>query len=195
MRRMVSSVAGKVLILGLAALVVAGAAVGAGRGSAQKTAAHHGNRVCGLDVYWLRTSTERDIFEIRGGHIALSKSHNSEVRSLAKTLIRDHTQSLKKTRARAHRLGVDVPNEPSPTEKWQLEEIAERHGAGFNHDYSELEVADHIQDIQDAMDEVEMGCNPDVRSLAKQELPTLKYHLTLARQAVAASQPESATTR
>jgi putative membrane protein len=190
MRRMVSSISTKLVIAIVAALVLAVAAVGAARGSSRHVVGHHRNRVCGLDAYWLQASTEGDIFEIRGGRIALVKSSNTKVRFLARILVKDHTKSLKETRALAHELGVDVPNEPSPTEKWQLEEIAELRGSNFNHDYSELEVADHIQDIQDAMDEVEMGCNTHVRLLAKQDIPLLRYHLKLARKALAASGPE-----
>jgi putative membrane protein len=191
MRRMVSLVTGKLALVVVASLVLAVAAAGVARGSSAHSGQSHGNRLCGLDVYWLQTSVEGDIFEIRGGHIALHTSSNARVRLLARTLIEDHTKSLKETRALAHRLGVQTPNEPSPTQRWQLEEIAEMRGSQFNHDYSELEVADHIQDIQDAMDEVEMGCNQQVRSLAKQDIPMLKYHLKLARAALAASGAES----
>jgi putative membrane protein len=146
--------------------------------------------VCGLDKYWLETSVEGDIFEIRGGHIALHKSHSWKVQHLARVLIKDHTESLMETRALARRLGVEVPDQPSPTEQWQLEEISEMRGSEFNHDYSELEVADHIQDISDAMDEAQMGCNHRVRSMARAEIPTLRFHLKLARIALAASGSE-----
>jgi predicted outer membrane protein len=190
---MVSVVTSKFVLVLAAAVVLASIVAGVARGASHpRGTEHEQGRLCGLDRYWLQTSIEGDIFEIRGGHIALEKSHKHTVRFLARTLIKDHTESLMKTRRLAHRLGVQVPDEPSPTEKWQLEEISEMRGSEFNHDYSELEVADHIQDIQDAMDEVEMGCNHHVRELAKQDIPVLRYHLKLARHALAASGAEHA---
>jgi putative membrane protein len=191
MRRLVSVATSRLALVVAAALVIASVVAGVARGASQQGGEeHNGGRLCGLDKYWLQTSVEGDIFEIRGGHIALHRSHNEKVRFLARTLIKDHTKSLRETRMLAHRLGVEVPNEPSPTEKWQLEEISEMRGSEFNHDYSQLEVADHIQDIQDAMDEVAMGCNHQVRELAKQDIPMLKYHLKLAHRALEASGSE-----
>jgi putative membrane protein len=192
MQRIWGFVSAKLMLAAVVAVAL-GVATGVARGSSHQQGGDHGKRVCGLDVYWLQSSVEGDIFEIHGGHIALRKSHNPKVRFLAHTLINDHTQSLRETRDLASKLGVDVPNSPSPTERWELEEVAEMRGNEFNHDYSELEVADHIQDIQDAMDEVEMGCNHQVRSLAKQEIPVLKHHLKLAREAFAASGPEGSS--
>lgn len=147
-------------------------------------------KVCGLDVEWLKTSAEGDIFEIQGGQLALKKSSNPAVIKLAQTLISDHTQSLHETQQVASKLGISLPTDPSPTEKWELEEVSEMSGATFNHDYSELEVLDHMQDIQETQDEVDMGCNPMVRDLAKSDIPMLQKHLQLAQQALQASGPE-----
>src|SRR5206468_2135848 len=58
----------------------------------QRKSCHRG--VCGLDAYWLRTSIQGDVFEIRGGQLALQKSNNTAVRTLAQRLISDHTKSL-----------------------------------------------------------------------------------------------------
>jgi putative membrane protein len=148
------------------------------------------NQVCGLDIVYLKTSAEGDLFEIQGGQLALTKSSNPQVRQLAQTLITDHTKSLQDTQQLASQLGVQLPNEPSPSEQWELEEVGEMHGSEFNHDYSELEIKDHEQDIDEATDEVQLGCNSQVRDEARQEIPMLQKHLSLSRQAYAASGPE-----
>jgi putative membrane protein len=190
MQGLISTAVGRTLAAVLSAGVLAGVAATVAHGSSHTASSNHHKRVCGLDIVWLQTSAEGDVFEIRGGRIALHKSHNQQVRKLASTLIKDHTKSLRETKMLAHKLGVDVPSTPSPSERWELEEVAEMRGAEFNHDYSELEVLDHIQDIQEAMDEVELGCNNQVQALAKQDIPMLKYHLHLAREALRASGPE-----
>jgi predicted outer membrane protein len=59
-------------------------------------------------------------------------------------------------------------------------------GTSFDRGYASLEVADHIQDIKDTSEEINSGTNASVRALAKQDLPMLKTHLKLSRQALAA---------
>jgi predicted outer membrane protein len=49
--------------------------------------------------------------------------------------------------------------------------------------YTNLEVADHRDDIADTQDEIKMGASPLVRNLAKQDLPMLQMHLALAKAA------------
>src|SRR5579884_3465469 len=147
--------------------------------------------VCGEDVTWLQTSISGDRFEIDGGKIALSKTHNPKVIELAQTLIKDHTQSLQSAIELAAKLGIDVPSEPTPSMQWELEEVGELSGTAFDHDYSELEVQDHIQDIQETTDEVKMGCNDEVRDEASKDIPMLQYHLQLAQEALASAANES----
>ena len=84
-------------------------------------------------------------------------------------------------------LGVDVPKSPLPSMVWELNMVASLRGKAFNHWYSSLEVLDHVQDIQEASDEVKDGTNSDVRDSARTEIPTLRQHLALARAALKAS--------
>jgi len=149
------------------------------------------NSVCGEDVTWLQTSISGDRFEIDGGKLALTKTHNPKVIELAQTLIKDHTQSLQSAIELAAKLGIDVPSEPTPSMQWELEEVGELSGTAFDHDYSELEVQDHIQDIQETTDEVKMGCNDEVRDEASKDIPMLQYHLQLAQEALASAANES----
>jgi predicted outer membrane protein len=55
-------------------------------------------------------------------------------------------------------------------------------GAAFDRSYADLEVQDHIQDIQETKDEISDGCSKTVRSLARDDLPVLRQHLKIARQ-------------
>jgi putative membrane protein len=130
------------------------------------------------------------VFEIRGGQLALKKSSNQAVRTLAQRLITDHTKSLQDALALAQKYHVDVQAEPTPTQHWQLEELAEMSGAIFDHDYAQLEALDHVQDIQETTDEVQLGCNAEIRHDAAQEIPTLHVHLQLSKQALATTKED-----
>jgi putative membrane protein len=178
--------AGSLAVLIVAAGVITAAAFATVRHH-HRGGHHHPSRtvLCGLDVQWLKMSIQGDVFEIKGGQLALSKSSNAAVKALAQRLITDHTKSLAEALQLAKKYRIDAEQEPTPTQKWQLEEVGELSGNAFDHDYAELEVADHEQDIEEAQDEVRMGCNPEIRADAAKEIPTLKQHLQLAQQALA----------
>jgi putative membrane protein len=167
--------------------VIALAAVVAGSASAGSR-----HRVSGLDKVSLKTSAQGDVFEIRGGHIALKKSTNATVRALAQRLITDHTKSLRDAQKLAAKLGVKLENDPTPSEQWELSELSDEWtGKAFDVEYTELEIYDHQQDISETNDEAHMGKNRAVVADAWKELPMLRMHLRLSRQAYAAASAES----
>jgi putative membrane protein len=149
------------------------------------------NGVSAWDEEWLMMSIEGDRFEIAGGKIAQDKGRTEEVRNLGKTLVKDHSASLQEAIGLAEKYGIDVPDEPSPTQQWQLRVVKTFSGCKFDKWYSDLEVQDHVQDIQEAKDEVELGCNEEIRDDAKDEIPVLEYHLQLAQEALKSAPAES----
>jgi putative membrane protein len=144
----------------------------------------HAASTSALDRHYLKSSAEGDAFEIRGGKIALEKSNDREVRKLARTLIKDHTKSLRETRSLARSLGVHVEGKPSPSQSWELSIVKSKSGRSFDHWYAKLEVLDHMQDIQEAGEERDAGTNSRVRSSARKEIPVLRKHLRLSRRAL-----------
>jgi putative membrane protein len=137
-----------------------------------------------LDKSSLKTSIQGDRFEIAGGKLAQSKGVTPAVRALGKRLVTDHTKSLHEAVALAHRLHIGVPGSPTPSQEWELTTLAGFSDAPFDAAYAYLEVQDHKQDIDEAKMEVEEGLNRSVRHLAHSDLPTLRTHLRLSKQAL-----------
>ena len=165
----------KLLVLALAVLAAAVATVA---GAAQ-------GPTSAWDKEWLKTSLAGDRFEIQGGKLALSRSHNAALRTLARHLVSDHSKSLHEGARLAASLGVKVPKSPEPSMVWELKMVSSLPTGAFERWYSSLEVYDHVQDVQEAQSEVSEGTNPDVRHEAAKDLPTLKMHLRLSRRALA----------
>jgi putative membrane protein len=145
------------------------------------------NSSLGLDENWLSSSIQGDRFEIAGGKMALQKSQNTAVRTLAQTLVTDHTKSLAATIKVANKLHVQIPHQPTESQIWELSVVNSFSGADFDRWYSSLEVADHKQDISEASTEHHNGKQAHVRAMAGHEIPTLKKHLNLAEAALKAS--------
>src|SRR4051794_13127309 len=141
--------------------------------------------VSGLDEQWLQMSTQGDYFEIESGRMALQKSSNPLVRKAAAQIAGDHQKSLIDAKALAARLHVSLPDNSSPTQQWELRVLTTMSDGEFDHWWAMLEVNDHIQDIEEARNEVSKGTNADIRAMAREEIPTLQLHLKLARQAYA----------
>jgi putative membrane protein len=178
--------------LSTGSLAIAGGNQDEGLGEHHKSGddAQRSDKRCDQDGYsawdeqWLKMSIEGDLFEIRGGKLAMEKAKTDKVRELGRTLVKDHTESLKDATDLAEELGIEVPSEPSPTQQWQLRAVAQFSGKEFDRWYSDLEVQDHKQDIQEAKEEVDKGCNDSVREEAAKEIPTLERHLSLAERAL-----------
>jgi putative membrane protein len=166
--------------LGTFAVLVVLVAVGA---SAGVMAAHSATKVPAFDEQYLMSAIQGDRFEVAGGKLARKKGKSAIVRALGTRLESDHAQSLREALALARRLKVKVPKKPTPPEGWEIRMVSTLSGAKFDRWYSDLEVADHKQDITEASDERSKGKNSQVRASAAKELPTLRQHLALSRAA------------
>jgi putative membrane protein len=154
---------------------------------AEAKGSHHGHNhqshdVSGLDEFWLQSSIQGDRFEIQGGQLAQQKGATQGVRDYGARLVTDHTKSLNDAIALAQRFHIQVPDQPTPTQQWQLQEIQNYSGSAFDQHYLSLEVADHQQDIDEAETEADKGKNHEIKSDARDEIPTLQEHLAIAQQ-------------
>jgi putative membrane protein len=157
-------------------------AVGAVAFAAPAHAAVRG--VSAQDENFLQSGAAGASFEIKGGQLALQKSQNPEVRALARILIRDHVTELHELKAVARRLHVPkVDNKPNPSQSWELRQLQAKSGADFDLQYTDLEVFDHHQDIEESKFEAKKGSAGAAVAQAKRYLPTLAKHLKLSRAA------------
>jgi putative membrane protein len=195
LRRMLGPVVVSAALLTLGA---GGLALADGGGDSHGDNGDHGSsheqkcdRSCGSRRYsswdeeWLMMSIQGDLFEIQGGRIAQDKATTEQAKALGARLVKDHTQSLSDATELAQKLGIDVPDSPSPSQQWELRAVQQFMGTQFDKWYADLEVQDHIQDISEAQDEVDKGCNRKVRKDAQDEIPMLQEHLKLAQDVLA----------
>jgi putative membrane protein len=157
--------------------VVAASAIGAAGAAAGSS------KVSALDEEWLTTSLQGDLFEVKGGKIAVQNGVKSAVKGLGEKLQKDHAESFEVGAKLAKRLGIEVPKAPTYPEKWDLSQVGSMKGSSFDKAYTSLEVLDHMQDIKDAKTEIAKGTNKAVIADAKEELPMLREHLALAKKA------------
>jgi putative membrane protein len=138
-----------------------------------------------LDEYMLQSSIQGDRFEIAGGQLAQSNGTSATIKSLGARLVKDHRKSLSDAVKVAKQLKISVPKTPTPSQEWELSMLAGLPATSFDAAYASLEVQDHKQDIDDTKTEISEGLNAKVRHLAREDLPVLRQHLKLSKQAAA----------
>lgn len=146
-----------------------------------------------LDEQYAETSMHGDVFEVKGGELAQHDTSTPIVDKLGARLVSDHTKSYQEMASEAREHGIEVPSSPEPSQEWELHAVSSLTGHEFDVWYSELEVKDHTQDIEETKNEIRNGCDGDIRKLAAEDLPTLEEHLHLSEQALAAVKSSSAS--
>jgi putative membrane protein len=159
-------------LLSIAAVLAASTAPGASAASGKSYSA--------WDEQWLMSSIQGDRFEVQGGLIAQKNGASQAVRDLGTRLVKDHSKSLKEAVALARKLGIKVPPDPNPSQRWELHILSTYTGADFDRWYADLEVLDHHQDIDETSAEVQKGTDGRVRHMAHGEIPVLRAHLKLS---------------
>ena len=152
-------------------------------------ASHHASSaVSSLDRHWLESSIQTDLTEIEGGTTALHKSSQSTVLKLARTIVSQHETLLHGTAALARQLGVTVPTSPSASQTHTLNSVAELSGTKFNIAFSRAQIAGHQTAATQTQLEIAHGSNALVKANARKGLPMIEMHLTMAKQALSASE-------
>ncbi len=141
--------------------------------------------VSNFDVHFARAAAQSDVFEIRSGRLALARSQNAEVRTMANHIIRDHTLSSRRLKAIARAKGLRLPTTPAPLQRFVLEAVGMTSGPAFDMLWTRAQVRAHEQTIMLFADEVRLGYDPHLRAFARAQLPVLRMHLAMAREALA----------
>jgi putative membrane protein len=128
-----------------------------------------------------------DNIDIDFGKLALSRTHDSEVKNFASMMVRDHTGVNEKAAALAKKLGVTPKDNPvsqslesgAKDAKAKLDPLK---GADFDRGYIEHEIAYH-QAVLDALDQTLIPTteNAELKSLLTQVKPAIEAHLAYAK--------------
>ena len=132
------------------------------------------------DKRFLSDAAEAGLAEVELGQMAQSKAANDKVKDFAQKMVDDHGKANEELKDCAQKLGVNVPDHVSVTEKAEKTKLDMYSGGHFDRAYMTDMIKDHRDDIAAFQREVRQGQNPDLKSFAEKNLPTLKEHLRLA---------------
>lgn len=161
-----------VMIAGIAGLLLLAPAASAAGASGLSPA----------DQKFLREAAQGGMMEVELGRLAGQKAASADVKDFGQRMVTDHSQANDKLKSVAADKSFTLPTELSPEQRNEMDKLAKLSGAEFDRMYMEHMVKDHKKDVAEFDHEASHGGDAAVRGFAKETLPTLREHLTLAQQ-------------
>ncbi|VVD67397.1 DUF4142 domain-containing protein [Pandoraea fibrosis] len=135
----------------------------------------------GLDAEFVDNAQKAGKAEVQASQVALQRSNNPAVKRFAQQMVTDHSKANEALRQLAAKKGVSVPNDPGVNP--DVEGLKRKKGREFDVAYIALVGPEaHEKAVALFQTESEKGQDPDLREFARQALPTLRHHLSEARE-------------
>lgn len=132
-------------------------------------------------------------FDMATAQLALERSQNRAVRTLAQALLADRDKLLDPLPALAQTHGVSLGEDLTPRQVRELARLRTLSGAQFDIVYVRGQLADQQKHLRSFGRMTRDTVPEDVRGYAEASIPVLKRHLQLAQVAQQSLQPQAAT--
>lgn len=117
--------------------------------------------------------------EVEMGQMALRQSSSSAVKEYAQRLINDHGAANRKLERFAKEYGISAPD--SGPNKSIMDRFTNLSGPTFDYEFAQQMVRDHEDAVSKFESAQRTATNPDMRAFIASTLPTLREHLSQAR--------------
>ena len=164
-------------------VVIVGAG-GAGLRAALGMAASGLRTACVTKVFPTRSHTvaaQGGMAEVAGGQTASMQGTNPDVKTFGSQMVTDHSKANDELKQLATTKGLALPAETDDEHKKKLAEMAKKTGKDFDKAYMKDMVEDHEKDVKDFENASKNATDPDLKAWAGKTLPTLQYHLEMAK--------------
>jgi putative membrane protein len=127
-------------------------------------------------------SAQTDMAELQMSNLALQKSTDDKVKTLAQKLIDDHTKSSTAMKQLAQQKGVTLPDQTDAKHLALATKLQGETGEKFDKDFMTSNMADHKKVVKAFEAESQKGTDPDVKGFATQFLPPVQQHTQMIQQ-------------
>src|SRR5215469_5545641 len=119
--------------------------------------------------------------EVELGQLAEERGSSDQVKAFGKRMVDDHTKVNDDLKTMAARKNVTLPTDLDAKNQATRDRLAKLSGDEFDRAYMSDMVKDHREDVA-AFEKATKSTDSDVQAFASKNLPTLKEHLSQARQ-------------
>jgi putative membrane protein len=131
------------------------------------------------------TAAQGGMAEVQAAHLALKKTQDPTVRAFADRMIADHSKANEQLTALMKAQGLTPPVAIDEMDQHMADQLSSLSGAAFDSAYLKGQVVAHKRTIALFKKEAASGQDKPFVSFAKNTLPTLDMHLTMADKDVA----------
>jgi len=132
-----------------------------------------------MDRTFATKAAQGGMAEIMDSQLALNKSHNSRVRSVATRMVKEHTAANEELKAVAQRKAMALPKQTDQMHKMAHAKLARLSGNSFDRAYIAGQEKDHAATVKLFQKEIALGKDKDLSSFAAKNLPTIQDHTTM----------------
>jgi putative membrane protein len=141
-----------------------------------------GSALAMSDEAFMKDAAQAGHAEVEASKVAQSKARLPAVKTLADTMVADHTKVGDELRRLAMAKRVQLPDGPSVMQKSKLKMIDVGDDAKFDERYVKtFGIAAHEDAIKLFEEAARETKDPDVKAFAEKTLPGLKHHLEMAK--------------
>jgi putative membrane protein len=133
------------------------------------------------DATFINLAGTSGIEEITFGQLAQTKASRAAVRNYAAQMVTDHTAANQQLIALAQAKQMTPPSSMDMLHQQLFQKLQGMRGQAFDRAYMDSQVQDHVMVVEAFHTEATNGTDPQVRSFAQQNLPTMQQHLQMAR--------------
>ncbi len=119
--------------------------------------------------------------EIEIAKLAIERSTDEEVISLAKKVEAEHTTIIDELKNYAATKGIEVPVAQTDDQRDELNKLAEKDSANFDKEICEALKDDHEDTVSDFEKRIDKTEDPDLKSWISKTLPTLKARVEMLK--------------
>jgi putative membrane protein len=119
--------------------------------------------------------------EVELGQLALKQASNADVKQFAQRMIDDHSKTGDELKGLAASKGITLPADLDKKHKETIDKLTKVSAADFDREYMKQMVKDHSMNVTLFEQQAKNGKDADTKAWAEKTLPTLREHLTMAR--------------
>lgn len=134
------------------------------------------------DAAFIHEASADNELEVRLGQVAGRRSKNADVKSFAERMVTDHTRLEQDLTAMASKHGMTERPMLGRKHEAKLDKLQKTSDKEFDRSYMRSMIEDHMDDVSYFEQKGRSAHTSEVRDLVNAALPTLREHLTLAKQ-------------
>lgn len=131
---------------------------------------------------FLRSAAHSGTAEVEMSKLAVQRGESEFVKLIAARIVEDHTKIGDELKQLMAKKNVTLPEEMTAAGRNGIESLQKLSGGEFDKAYLSAMLKAHETDINTFAEQATNGTDPEIKSFAEKNLPTLQKHLQMVKE-------------